>query len=164
MATASAHPETTDGTPAVLRESFFCISRAFYVYVGLLERLLREHELADHVRPGMGHVLFALFEQDDVIIQNLVQRTELSRTALTRLVRQMEKSKLITRRRDTSDGRAVRIRLTSAGRSLEGRCNDVIDELRATVEHDISPRQLQAVKDGLRQMTRNMREATNSLE
>ena len=44
-----------------LEEAYFFISRAFYAYVGYLERLLEELGLDEHLRPGMGHVLFALF-------------------------------------------------------------------------------------------------------
>ncbi len=143
--------------PAALEESFFCIGRAFYAYVVLLERVLEKHDLSSSVRPGMGHVLFALFECDDVIIQDLIERTQLSRTTLTRLVRLMERQKLITRRRDPTDGRATRIRLTRRGRSLERKCFDVIDELRQIVEEGMSPSQVRAAKEGLRTMTRNMK-------
>ena len=50
----------------------FYLSRAFYAYVGLLERLLESAGLAQHLRPGMGPVLF---DNDDVIIRDLVVRT-----------------------------------------------------------------------------------------
>ena len=49
----------------------FYLGRAYYAYVGLLERVLANHDLDGHLRPGMGHVLFALFEQDDCIIRDL---------------------------------------------------------------------------------------------
>jgi DNA-binding MarR family transcriptional regulator len=157
MATMPTSEQRQESRVPALEESFFCISRAFYTYVTFLERMLEKHDLSSSVQPGMGHVLFALFESDDVIIQDLIERTQLSRTTLTRLVRLMDKQKLITRHRDPADARATRIRLTRKGRSLERKCFDVIDELRQVVEEGMSPRQVLAVKEGLRKMTRNMK-------
>lgn len=102
--------------PAALREVFFCISRAFYACMACLRELRLGNGLAQHVRPGRGHVLFALFHEDDVIIKNLVQRTELSPSALTRLLIDMERRGLLARHRDARDGQAMRVRLTRLGR------------------------------------------------
>lgn len=44
----------------------FYIGRAYYNYIGLLSRLLKE---------CMGHILFALFERDNLVIKGLAQRT-----------------------------------------------------------------------------------------
>jgi DNA-binding MarR family transcriptional regulator len=143
--------------PAALREVFFCISRAFYAYIACLEQLLAENDLAKHVRPGMGHVLFALFDQDDVIIKNLVQRTELSPSALTRLLTDMERRGLLTRHRDTHDGRATRVRLTRLGRSLEKRCNQTRAEVHRIIYGNMRDREINAVVRGLTQMISNLR-------
>jgi DNA-binding MarR family transcriptional regulator len=143
--------------PAALREVFFCISRAFYAYIARLEELLVKNDLAEHVRPGMGHVLFALFEQDDVIIKNLVQRTELSPSALTRILGDMERRRLITRHRDKSDRRATRVRLTRHARSLEARCNQTLAEVHRIICGEMRERDIKAVVHGLTQMIRNLR-------
>ena len=143
--------------PAALQEVFFCISRAFYAYMACLERLLVENDLATHVRPGMGHVLFALFDQDDVIIKNLVQRTELSPSALTRILAEMERRDLITRRRDANDGRATRVHLTRLGRSLEGRCGKTLADVHRIICGDMPGHSIDAVTRGLAQMIANLR-------
>ena len=44
--------------PPELRESFFFLSRAFYAYVVTLEKVLKEQDLQDVVRPGMGNVFY----------------------------------------------------------------------------------------------------------
>ena len=43
--------------------------RAYYTYVGLLEKMLAEAGLKKHVQPGMGHILFVLFADDDLTIR-----------------------------------------------------------------------------------------------
>ena len=61
-----------------LDQIVWSIGRAYYAYVGLLERVLAETGLDRHVRPGMGHILFALFEEDGRNIKEIAARTQLS--------------------------------------------------------------------------------------
>jgi DNA-binding MarR family transcriptional regulator len=145
--------------PTSLSELVFALSRAYYAYSGRLEIVLAELELDEHVRPGMGHVLFALFEEDDVIIKNLVARTRLAPSSLGRLVLQMEQRGLIVRRKCDLDGRAVRVQLTSLARSLEGRCREALKRLKKTVEAGFEPHELEAARKALEQMIDNLRQA-----
>src|SRR5262245_53441573 len=137
-------------------EVYFFISRAFYAYVGYLERLLEELGLDKHLRPGMGHVLFALFEGDDVIIKDLVRRTHLAPSTLGRALREMERAGLLCRRKCGVDGRAVRIQLTPLARSLEERCYEAARRLKEASEAGLSRQEVQAVKAGLARIIQNL--------
>lgn len=137
---------------------FFHISRAFYAYVRQLEILLEETGLDEHLRPGMGQVLFALFEDDDVIIKSLVERTRLAPSTLGRLVRQMEQQGLVTCSQCDQDGRAVRVGLTELGRSLEPRCREILDRLTALTAADMRPAELRALKQGLNRVVTNLKD------
>jgi DNA-binding MarR family transcriptional regulator len=139
-----------------LEEAYFFISRAFYAYVGYLERLLEELGLDEHLRPGMGHVLFALFETDDVIIKDLVRRTHLAPSTLGRLLREMERAGLLGRSKCGVDGRAVRIQLTPLARSLEGRCYEAARRLKEVSEAGLSRKEVQAVNSGLSRIIQNL--------
>jgi MarR family transcriptional regulator, organic hydroperoxide resistance regulator len=152
--TTPASPETEK--PAALRESFFVLSRAFYSYVFMLEHLLEEFGLSKIIRPGMGHVLFALWQHDYVTMSNLAGRTGLAASTLTRLTGEMEKVKLVTRKKCAEDGRAVRIELTPLGRSLESMASQVVARLREVVEAGMPKSSVKAVKDGLTAMIDNM--------
>ena len=142
--------------PAALRESFFVLGRAFYSYVPMLELLLEEFEVSKIIRPGMGHVLFALWEHDQVTMTNLAARTGLAPSSLTRLTGDMVKNKLVTRKRCADDGRAIRIQLTPLGRSLEAKADQVVSRLRAVVEAGMSKAEVKGVKAGLTAMIDNM--------
>lgn len=156
MSEPSTIPKPGNSKPPQLRESFFFLSRAFYAYVVTLEKVLEEYDLQDIVRPGMGNVFYALWEGDDVTMTMLSERTELAPSSLTRLVRQMEKAKLVTRSRCPEDGRAVRIELTELGRSLKPRGDQVVTRLREVVEAGLEPSEIEAVKTGLAKMISNM--------
>jgi DNA-binding MarR family transcriptional regulator len=147
------------GKEPALEELFFHVSRTYYAYKNLLEQVLAEQGLDRHLRPGMGHLLFALFEEDDVIITDIARRTRLSFPTITVLLQQMEKSGVVERRRDPGDGRAVRVRLTPLGRSLEPRCRKVVRRLKGVVEAKLSDGEVRIVKRALGLMTESMRAA-----
>src|SRR5262249_12907650 len=112
--------------PGGLDAVCFALARAYYNYLGLLERVLAETKMDRHVRPGMGHILFALFEQDDRVIKDIGARVQLSSSTLSGLLARMEKAGLVATRRDEADGRAVRVRLTARGRAVEAKCHHVL--------------------------------------
>jgi DNA-binding MarR family transcriptional regulator len=143
-------------TPA-LDELFFHIGRAYYNYKNLLERTLREQRLDSLVSPGMGHLLFSLFEKDGCIIRELVEKTRLSFPTITMMLRKMETSGLVESGRDPEDGRSVRIRLTPLGRSIERRCWKVVDRIHSVVESGVAPGRARIAKQVLSRMVENMR-------
>ncbi len=149
---------TTAVRAPALDELFFHVGRAYYNYKLLLERTLREMELDRLVSPGMGHLLFSLFEEDGCIIRDLVAKTRLSFPTITMMLRKMERSGLVTSRRDPEDGRSVRIRLTPLGRSIEGRCWKVVRRIHDVIEAGLSPREAAVAKKALARMVENMRE------
>lgn len=123
----SAKPQA--GYPGGLDAVCFALGRAYYNYLGVLERVLAEGGLDRHLRPGMGHILFALFEQDGRVIKDLVARSQLSYSTLSGLLARMEKARLVVCRRDARDGRAVRISLTPLARSLEPKCHAAVQRI-----------------------------------
>ncbi|MDF1567719.1 MAG: MarR family transcriptional regulator [Spirochaetaceae bacterium] len=101
---------------------FYAVSRLITrAYQGLLEPL------------GLTYpqylVMLALWEADGVPVQHLSDRLLLNTNTLTPLLKRLESSRLITRRRDESDERVVIIRLTEEGRSLKKEARRVPEAL-----------------------------------
>ncbi len=155
MPAAPAKPVRLKTHP--LEELTFYIGRAYYNYKVLLERTLVELGLDQHVRPGMGHILFALFEDDDCNIKDIVARARLTFPTITVLLTRMEKASLVERRPDPDDGRAVRIRLTPVARSIEKRCYDALRRIRRVLHAGMTPRQVRRLKQLMSTMIDSMR-------
>lgn len=117
--------------------SFFC-GRLYYNYVGLLTRLLKDAGLDRYITPGMGHILFTLFSEDDLIIGELAKRTRLSGSTLTGMLQRMERTGLIRRRKNSRDNREVRVRLSALGRSLQPQCEQVLARIEAIMQQDMT--------------------------
>ena len=147
------------GVPSALDEISFYLGRAYYNYVGVLRRILADVGLDEHVVPGMGNALFVLFERETCIIRDIAERTRLSLSTLTGILRQMERKGLIKRQRDKNDGRAVRVRLTPLGDSLRARCFEVTARLKAVLESGLSEEEVRLFKRMMAGMIESMKQA-----
>jgi len=144
--------------PAALDELWSYVGRAYYNYKLLLERTLRDRGLEGTVRPGMGHILFTLFEGDGCILRDIAEKTRLSFPTITVVLQRMKAAGLVEMKRDPDDGRAVRVRLTPLGRSIEPRCWQVVKHLKEVLERGLSRREVTLAKRALARMVENMRE------
>lgn len=141
-----------------LEQLSFYIGRAYYNYKLLLERTLVQVGLDRYVSAGMGHILFTLFERDDCIIKDVAERTKLSLPTITVMLRRMEQARLLELRRDPDDGRAVRVKLTPLGRSIEPRCHVVLERLNSVLESGMSRGDVRRLRKLMSQMIDSMLE------
>ena len=125
-------------TGSTLEDLPLYLPRLFYAFLGLVERRLADSGLDQHLRPGMGHVLLALYETDNCIIKEIGQRVQIANGTLTGLLQRMEEAGLVECRKCAADGRAVRVRLTSLGRSLEPKVRRFHGEITATLQKSLS--------------------------
>ena len=139
-------------------EVSFYLGRAYYDHIKLLERLLEEQGLSEYLRPGMGQILFSLFEKDDRIIKDLSSQLRLSPSHLTATLGRMTEAGVISCRGDTKDRRAVRVRLTRFGRSLKPKCRKVLKDLNAILCGGIPAGDRTKIKRNLGQMVENAKE------
>ena len=66
--------------------------------------------------------LVALWEQDDQTVGSLGEKLVLESNTLTPILKKLEQTGFVERRRDPADERQVRIRLTPKGRDLQNEC------------------------------------------
>ncbi len=109
---------------------------------GLLDRLIEKHGLGDLIQPGMGPILYALYEGDDCSIRQIGQRVALAPSTLTNTLKRMEKQGLVQMAKDPGDGRAVRVHLTPQARKIEPDMHKMREEVRSVLHGDLSDQQL----------------------
>lgn len=66
--------------------------------------------------------LVAVWEQDDQTVGSLGEKLFLESNTLTPILKKLEQTGFVERRRDPADERQVRIRLTAKGRDLQNEC------------------------------------------
>lgn len=78
-------------------------------------------------------VMLALWERDDEPVKAIGDRVRLDSGTLTPLLKRMEASGFLQRRRDPADERSVRIRLTPAGAALRAEGLKVRQKIGAAI-------------------------------
>ena len=94
------------------------------------------------ISPSYGSILLPLFEEDGLRIGELARRANLSKQAMTTMVKVMERKGLIARRRDPADARASRIFLTPRTRRFQTAAERVLAEMARRVETRLSPAEI----------------------
>ncbi|MBS2024875.1 MAG: MarR family transcriptional regulator [Deltaproteobacteria bacterium] len=99
--------------------------------------------------------MLALWESDGPMVSELGARLSLDSGTLTPLLKRLEATGYVERRRAIDDERRVHIHLTAAGRKLKARAAQVPECLLAASQCSISEltaltRELQALRDRLR--------------
>ena len=99
-------------------------------------------------------VMLVLWEQDGVMVSEIGERLRLDSGTLTPLLKRLEASGLLSRRRAVEDERRVHVSLTPAGRLLKNRAADIPDcvveaSQCSLPELSALTRQVQALRDQL---------------
>ena len=130
----------------------FYLSRANIVFRELLKQSLQESSLHQYIKPGMGNLMFALYEQDGQTKTELARKLRLSKMTITRLVRDVEKQKLVKTVADDRDGRATRVMLTPLAKRLEPEYHQLALQLEERIAANFTPLQLSDFSDYLRRL------------
>jgi len=127
----------------------FLLGRAYYSYIGLLQRWLDDAELADDLKPGMGRLLFALFREDNHSITDVADELRVAKSTMTGMVARMRDAGLVRVESDDTDGRACRLCLTPQGRKLEPKCRKLADAMESLLGSNLSRTELEAFRRSL---------------
>ena len=142
--------------PDNLDQIGFLLGRAYYSYVGLLQQRLKEIGLAEHVKPGMGSLLFALFREDNRNISEIAKELQLAKSTMTGMVSRMRAAGLLTTETDQSDGRAQRLRLTPLAQSLKPKCQKLAVKMERLLGQEWMPEAREQFRVSLATVTRTI--------
>ena len=101
-------------------------------------------------------VLAALREQDGRRMGDLSKTTSIEVSTLTRLVDNMEKDGLVTRRRESGDARAISLHVTASGRRLTQRIVPIAERYEAVALKGFTAGEAEVLRKALRRLYDNM--------
>ena len=107
--------------------------------------------------PQMWRVLAALRERNASRMGDLSATTSIDVSTLTRLVDSMEKKKLVVRRADPADARAIVLHATVAGQRLTRRILPIAERYEKLALRGFSVREAEQLKAALRRLYANAR-------
>lgn len=138
-------------------EGSFLIARIHQTSGRIFETILRRYDLSE-LSPAQGRVLFALWKNDNVPIQELVRRTSLSKSTLTAMLDRLEEQGFIVRVPSERDRREVLIRLTRKDQSFQDTYTRVSDEMAAISLSGFAEHEIRDLEEKLMRILANLSE------
>jgi len=106
----------------------FLISKIHHLSGRILTRKMKEHGL-DEINPAQGRILFVLWQEDNIPIQELARKTSLGKSTLTSMLDRLEKSGFVKRLDAENDRRQTLIARTEKDRHYQTEYSLVSQEM-----------------------------------
>lgn len=133
---------------------YYLISRASLAITAVLKKELTKVG-AGEVRVSYLGVLLALWNADDCKIGDLGRRAGLEPSTMTGVLDRMVRDGLVERGPDPDDRRALRIRLTDAGRAIQQPILAAIDATMVRAMRGVDEADQEQIKASLRRVLAN---------
>lgn len=100
-----------------LKQGGFLIAKIHQVSGRIFSRLLRDTDI--EINPAQGRILFVLWQNDGVSIQELAKRTSLGKSTLTSMLDRLEEAGFVRRVRSSEDRREILIQRTEKDKAFQ---------------------------------------------
>ena len=105
----------------------FLIAKIHQLSGRIFTKLLKKHQI--EINPAQGRIMFVLWRDDNIPIQELAKKTSLSKTTLTSMLDGLEIMGYIARVPSNEDRRKICIKLTEKDKSLHEKYRQVSLEM-----------------------------------
>jgi DNA-binding MarR family transcriptional regulator len=100
------------------RKGGFLISKIHQLSARIFARMLKESGIRD-INPAQGRIMFVLWQNDGIAINDLAKETSLSKSTLTSMLDRLEIAGLVRRKASKKDRRKINIWRTEKDKSLQ---------------------------------------------
>ncbi len=133
----------------------FLISKIKQIQGRIFEKLLIEHGI-NQFNGAQGRILFVLWEEDNIPIKELADRTGLAKTTLTSMLDRLEASGHTQRVYDPSDRRTVKIKLTETTLNLKKQYDEVSVKMSEIFYKGFDDEEIISFEKGLNKILNNI--------
>lgn len=123
----------------------------------IFERILSRRNI-DAFNGAQGRILYVLWQEDDISLKELSDRTGLAATTLTSMTDRMEASGLVLRIPDAEDRRKTKLALTDKARSLQPDYRAVSDQMNGIFYAGFSQEEILQCEEMLRRIHENLKQ------
>lgn len=138
----------------------FLISKVKQIQGRVFEKLLTEYGI-DQFNGAQGRILFVLWNEDNIPIKELSDKTGLAKTTLTSMLDRLEQSGCIQRLYDRTDRRTVKIKLTETAKNLQSQYDEVSTRMSEIFYEGFSDDEIIAFEKALAQILNNLTKKEN---
>lgn len=140
----------------------FLIAKIHQLSGRIFTRLLKKHQI--EINPAQGRIMFVLWREDNISIQELAKKTSLSKTTLTSMLDRLEIMGYIARVPSNEDRRKICIKLTEKDKSLHEKYQQVSLEMTELFYQGISNDEIDLFEKQLEKTYKNLIVAEKNLK
>jgi DNA-binding MarR family transcriptional regulator len=136
------------------REGGFLIAKIHQLAGRIFSRMLRERGV--EINPAQGRIMFVLWHEDGIPINELAKKTSLGKSTLTSMLDRLESSGYIRRASSTHDRRTTLIRRTEKDRAFERLYTEVSQDMISIFYKGLRRKQVDQFEAHLRKIFDNL--------
>ena len=140
----------------------FLIAKIHQLSGRIFSKLLKKHQI--EINPAQGRIMFVLWRDDNIPIQELAKKTSLSKTTLTSMLDRLEIMGYITRVPSNEDRRKICIKLTEKDKSLHEKYQQVSMEMTELFYQGLSNDEIDLFEKQLEKTYKNLIVAEKNLK
>ena len=121
------------------------------------------HNGLEDLAGARGRVIFALWNEDNIPIKKLVEKTSLDKATLTGIIDRLERDGFVKRIQSSEDKRVTLISRTGKDEIFKTKIPKVSDEQNSLFYKDFSPDEIEEFENYLKRILKNCKEAEENL-
>ena len=138
-----------------LRRGGFLIAKIHQLAGRILTKIMKDHNV-DEINPAQGRILFFLWEEDRISIQELGRRTSLEKSTLTSMLDRLEHAGYLRRVHCPEDRRKILIELTAKALEIKDTYKGIVEEAAQIFYVGFSPEEIDQCEAYLERMYTNL--------
>ena len=116
------------------------------------------------INPAQGRIMFALWQNDGVSIQQLAQKTQLGKSTLTSMLDRLEAMGYARRQRSEKDRRKILIFRTAKDKALERKYVELSEKMTELWYKGFAETEIDQFEASLQKILDNLVECENSMD
>ena len=142
------------------KQGGFLISQISKLSARIFEKMLRESGV-EAFNGAQGRILFVLWQEPQLSITEIAQKTSLAKTSLTSMLDRMEESGLIIKETDPANRRQVNVCITKKAKAYQSEYDAVSQRMNALFYEGFSPDEIAAFEQKLYRIKQNLESGWN---
>jgi DNA-binding MarR family transcriptional regulator len=137
-----------------LHEGGFLISKIRQISERIFDKKLKNYGIG--LNAAQGRIIFSLWQNDNISIRELAQRTALGKTTLTSMLERLEQSGYIVMKADTMDKRKTLVALSEKIKNIESRHKTVSKEMTDLFYKGLTEKEIDDFENTLKRILSNL--------
>lgn len=144
-----------------MREGGFLISQIHQLSSRIFSKMLRDYQI--DINHAQGRIIFALWKNDQIPINDLAKETSLSKSTLTSMLERLEKSGHIVRKPSETDKRVTIVCLTQKSSYLRNDYQKISSDATDLFYKGFTNNEISHFESSLKKILKNLKQEDESI-